>query len=94
MGVIKSWGSPTKTSRLEDAPAWLKRSETAPKRTKILAPRRVMVELGLDFNNPDERFELPTQCGMAKLRPATLPLRGRNHCCEPEPEDTCCDFGD
>lgn len=94
MGVIKSWGSPTKTSRLEDAPAWLKRSESAPKRTKILAPRRVMVELGLDFNNPDERFELPTQCGMTKLRPATLPLRGRNPCCEPEPADTCCDFSD
>lgn len=94
MSGIKRWSSPTKIIRAADAPAWLVRDDAPPKRTKRLAPLSVMVELGLDFNNPNERFELPSQCGTAHLRPATLPLRGRNDCCEPKPVGDCCDFGD
>lgn len=90
--TIKRWGSPTHTARASDIPDWVSYDENVtPKRTKILTPLSVMVSLGLDFNDPSQRFEMPTQCGMSHLRPATLPLRGRNACAEPVQSNSCCE---
>ena len=77
---------------LSDIPDWVSYDENVtPKRTKILTPLSVMVSLGRDFNDPSQRFEMPTQCGMSHLRPATLPLRGRNACAEPIETNSCCE---
>lgn len=63
--MIKRWTQTTRRVSFNEYPESVQEimdnSEPLP-RTVIYASAGMMEELGLDYNNPDQRFALPDQC--------------------------------